>query len=44
MTQIELSNGAVKLTAPNGVKDTRNGAVYSEAVVKAEDVRWFVEA
>lgn len=44
MTQTDLNNGFVLLTAPNGVKDIRNGQVYSEAEVKAEDARYFVEA
>jgi len=41
MKQEILANGRVRLSAENGVQDTRTGQVYSEAVVKAESVRWF---
>jgi len=39
----KLNNGFVKLSAPNGVKDKRNGQVYSEVVVKEINVKNFVE-
>lgn len=44
MNAIELKNGMVRLTSENGVKDTRNGKVYSEVVVKTADVKHFVDA
>lgn len=34
----------VKIEYPNGVKDTRNGKVYSQVIVKPEDAKYFVEA
>lgn len=44
MTIIDLGNGMFKLTAPNGVKDTRNGRVYREAVVHQNEIKFFVAA
>lgn len=34
MEREELPNGYVRLTSPNGVKDTRTGNVHSEVVDK----------
>lgn len=42
MNQTKTRNGYVLLSSPNGVKDTRNGRIYSEAEVKAADVKYFV--
>lgn len=39
----KLNNGFVKLSASRGVKDKRNGQVYSEVVVKEINVKNFVE-
>lgn len=36
--------GYVRLSAPNGIIDTRNGDRFAEAVVKARDAKYFKEA
>lgn len=43
ITRTVIKEGWVKLTSPNGVKDTRNGETYSEVVCKDTDEKWFVE-
>lgn len=44
MNKEELSNGMVRLTAPNGIKDTRNGNIYSEVECKKENVKYYTKA
>lgn len=44
MKRVVLSNGIVRLTADNGVIDTRNGGWYSTADVKLKDEKFFKEA
>lgn len=39
-----MKKGYVRISFPKGVKDTRNGEVYSEVIVKEADAKWFVEA
>ena len=39
----KLNNGKVRLSAPGGVIDTRNGQWYSEAIVKDYNVKFFKE-
>ena len=44
MMKVEkLGNGKVRLSAPSGVIDTRNGEWYSEAIVKEENVKFLQE-
>lgn len=44
MMKVEkLGNGKVRLSAPSGVIDTRNGEWYSEAIVKEENVKFLKE-
>lgn len=43
MDQIRLSNGCYKITSENGIKDIRKNRIYSEAVVKEENIKFFVE-
>lgn len=44
MTKTEKNNGYVHLTSPSGVVDTRNSEWYREAIVKAEDAKYFKDA
>lgn len=39
-----LPNGLYRLTAPNGVIDTRYNRHYSEAIVKESDIKFFKAA
>ncbi len=39
----KLGNGKVRLSAPSGVIDTRNGEWYSEAIIKEENAEYFKE-
>ena len=36
-----LPNGLWRLTAPNGVIDTRNGRHYSEVECEEKDIKYF---
>lgn len=44
MIIVPYKTGYVKITAPGGVMDTRNGRVYSQVVCKTKDTKYFVEA
>ncbi len=44
MTVTEIRPGYVKLAAPGGVRDRRNGSVYSTVVCKAKDAKYFEAA
>lgn len=44
MTKTKLRNGFYRLTGENGVVDKRNGAWYSEVVVKKANVRFYEDA
>ena len=39
--QEKLSNGLLRLTAPNGVVDIRNSRVYSEVETTPEYLKYF---
>lgn len=43
-TTTGVRDGFVRLSAPNGIIDTRNGDRFAEAVVKARDTKYFKEA
>lgn len=40
----ELTNGYFKLTAENGVLDTRNDFLYSEVITKEKNIKFFKAA
>lgn len=44
MKKEKLPNGLWRLTAPNGVIDTRNGRHYSEVECEEKDIKYFKEA
>lgn len=44
MTKIVLPNGNIKLTAPNGVRDTRTNLVYSEVICRPKEEKYYEEA
>ena len=41
MEIIEIRPGYVRLSAPGGVRDRRNGSVYSTVVCRAKDAKYF---
>lgn len=41
MKEERLNNGMVKLSADNGVIDTRINVVYSEVICREADVKYF---
>ena len=41
LKQEKLSNGLLRLTAPNGVIDIRNSRVYSEVETTAKYLKYF---
>lgn len=43
MKKKQLPNGLWRLTAPRGVKDKRNGRVYSEVETEEANIKYFVE-
>lgn len=43
-TATGVRDGYVRLSAPNGIIDTRNGDRFAEAVVKERDAKYFKEA
>lgn len=43
MEIIDLKNGKVKITSPNGILDIRINKVYSEVVVAKESAKYFIE-
>lgn len=42
MKKEELANGMIRLSAPNGIKDIRNGWKGKEAIVKPADEKYFI--
>lgn len=44
MKKEKLPSGLWRLTAPNGVKDKRNGRIYSEVECEEADIKYFVAA
>ena len=42
MNREVLENGLIRLTAPNGVLDTRTNIIHSEVICKEENEHWFV--
>lgn len=41
MKRVILPNGRIKLTADSGIRDKRNGNVYSVVICKPEAERYF---
>lgn len=35
--------GYVRITAPHGVRDKRNGSIYKVVICKLKDSKWFEE-
>lgn len=41
MKEEKLSNGMIKLSAPNGIVDTRINVTYREVICSEADVKYF---